>query len=66
MLHTERCSPSPGAAQKQQTVCMLCGRAAVPSAPLQNMYKKISAQVILIVSLVPLMMLSITQINSVK
>ena len=40
MLHTEGCSPSPGAAQKQQTVCTLCGRAAVPSAPLQNMYQK--------------------------
>jgi len=40
MLHTEGCSPSPEAAQKQQTVCMLCGRAAVPSASLQNMYQK--------------------------
>lgn len=40
MLHTEGCSPSPGAAQKQQTVCTLYGRAAVPSAPLQNMYQK--------------------------
>jgi len=47
MPHSGWCFPAPGAAQKPQTVCKLCGTVAVISAPLQHMHQRYHYWIIL-------------------